>query len=420
MNAPNNLNVTPAWPAEGLTRVPYWIFTRPEVHDLEQERIFRGPTWSYVAMEAEIPRAGDFVTTYIGDTPVVVTRGDDGAVHAWVNRCAHRGALVCRENRGNELTHTCVYHQWAYDHAGNLIGVPFRKGLGGKGGYPADFDMAEHGLQKLRVQSLHGVLFATFSDSVEDLETYLGPVMTGNFARCLAGREIEILGYTRQYVNCNWKLYGENTRDSYHAILLHLFYPTFGIARPQGQRTAIQMSEQGFHNLFTIWKPDEKIDLAVYKENTTRAIEGDQNALEQPQILAFMNERGDDIAITIESLFPNCVFQHIQNGFAMRQIRPKSIDEFELHWTYLGYRDDPPELREHRMRQANMLGPAGLIAMEDAEAGEIIQRGIVRDADRNAFVEMGGSGTEDILTGSGTDENSIRGFWKGYRELMGI
>ena len=295
MNAPQTPGFSLPWPPEGLTRIPYWVFTQPEIHDLEQQQLFRGETWSYVAMEAELSDAGDFVSTFIGDTPVVVTRGDDGALHAWVNRCAHRGALVCRELRGNAQTHNCVYHQWAYDHSGQLIGVPFRKGLSGKGGYPEDFHMAEHGLHRLRVESVHGVVFATFSDHLEDLESFLGDVMVANLQRCLGGRQIEILGYSHQHVNCNWKLYAENTRDSYHATLLHLFYPTFGIARPTGQRAAIDMSRQRFHNLFTVWKPHSDAGMDVYRAQTTRSIEGGDTALEKPEILAFLNERGDDI-----------------------------------------------------------------------------------------------------------------------------
>lgn len=82
-------------------RVPYRVFTDPEYHAREQEKIFQGENWSFVALEAEIPEAGDFKSTFIGETPVIVTRAADGAVHVVVNRCAHRGALVCRELRGN-------------------------------------------------------------------------------------------------------------------------------------------------------------------------------------------------------------------------------------------------------------------------------------------------------------------------------
>ena len=124
------------WPAEGVTRVPYRVFVDPAIYQREQERIFRGPVWSYVALAAELPKPGDFKATFVGDTPIVVSRDKDGSLHAFVNRCAHRGALVCREARGNRASHVCVYHQWSYDLRGRLIGVPFRKGIEGKGGYP--------------------------------------------------------------------------------------------------------------------------------------------------------------------------------------------------------------------------------------------------------------------------------------------
>ena len=180
------------WPDPELTRVPYRVFTDAEVYAREQERIFRGPTWSYLALAAELPNAGDFVSTFVGDTPVVVTRDAAGAIHAWVNRCAHRGALVCRELRGSvgpQGMHTCVYHQWAYDPAGNLVGVPFRKGLGGKGGYPADFDMADHGLTKLRVETVGGLVFGTLSATAPGLAEYPNCPIDGPALGVVHGRD---------------------------------------------------------------------------------------------------------------------------------------------------------------------------------------------------------------------------------------
>ena len=66
-----------------------------------------------------------------------------------------------------------------------------------------------------------------------------------------------------------------------------------------------------------------------------------------------------------------------------------------------------------------MVGPAGFISMEDGEAVNICQRGIARDGDKSSFIEMGGTGTGSI-DHMGFDENPIRGFWKGYRALMGL
>src|SRR6476620_2264644 len=60
----------------------------PDAYQREQERIFRGPTWNFLGLEAEIPNPGDFRTTYVGDTPVIVNCDANGTIYALVNRCA--------------------------------------------------------------------------------------------------------------------------------------------------------------------------------------------------------------------------------------------------------------------------------------------------------------------------------------------
>ena len=143
MNAPADAPNVPLhvdWQRDDYSRIPYRLYHDPEVYALEMERIFRGDCWSYLALEAELPKPGDFRTTWMGDTPVVVTRGEDGRVNAWVNRCAHRGAMVVRKTHGNASEHVCIYHRWCYSLEGDIQGIPFRRGIKGDGGMPADFD----------------------------------------------------------------------------------------------------------------------------------------------------------------------------------------------------------------------------------------------------------------------------------------
>lgn len=64
-----------------------------------------------------MPKPGDYLTSFLGETPVIVTRGHDGEIHAMLNRCAHRGNLVCLKRRGHADDLTCVYHAWRYDLA---------------------------------------------------------------------------------------------------------------------------------------------------------------------------------------------------------------------------------------------------------------------------------------------------------------
>ena len=410
------------WPEEGVSSaVPYGVFTEQAVYDEEQARIYRGPTWNFIGLAADVPNAGDFKTTYVGDTPVVMTRDDKGAIHAWVNRCAHRGALVCRELRGNNAagTYTCVYHQWSFDAAGDLVGVPFRRGLGGKGGYPADFDLKEHGLRKLRVEDYHGVVFATFDENMPGVQEYLGAggAMDEHLQRIFKDREIEVIGHARQYIPSNWKFYAENTKDPYHASLLHLFHMTFGLYR-SSQVGGVKITN-GWHTvLFSRSGTDSEAALADTKQSQLRTYQADTYTLDDMSLLkGRKGEWGDDITLVIMSLMPSLVIQQIQNTLAVRQILPKGRDAFELVWTYFGYKTDDEELRNIRLKQINLIGPAGLISMEDGESSVICQQAVVRDQNDWSCIEMGGRDVEDadhLVT-----ETTIRAFWDHYRELMG-
>lgn len=401
-----------AWPAEEMTRVPYQVFLDSAIYEREQERLFRGAVWNYVALEAEIPQPQDFKATFIGDTPIVVTRDKDGALQAFVNRCAHRGALVCREPRGNRATHVCVYHQWSYDLKGNLIGVPFRKGIGGAAGYPSDFDPVQNGLRRLNVASYKGLIFASFAEDIEPLEEYLGPQMRATLDP-LFDRPIQVLGHARQFIRANWKLYAENVRDPYHASLLHLFHTTFGMYR-SSQAGGMQMDAHGRHSALHSYRRTETEEVAAYQGAELRTYQA-KYTLADPSLL---RGRAEFPGLMIQTIFPCLVVQQIQNTLAVRHIIPRGVDHFELIFTFFGYADDDEDLRAMRIKQANLVGPAGLVSMEDGHATEIVQKAIVNDKSAASLVAMGGrmvADEESLVT-----ETAIRGFWRYYRTLMGF
>src|SRR3984893_11036311 len=76
------------WPAEGLTRVPYWVYSDRDVYDEEQARIFRGSSWSSLCPEAGLAGPHSYRRPSLGAMPVVVTRDQDSSLHAFENRCA--------------------------------------------------------------------------------------------------------------------------------------------------------------------------------------------------------------------------------------------------------------------------------------------------------------------------------------------
>ena len=399
------------WPRSDFSAAPYWFYTDAEIFGLEMERIFRGPTWNYLGLECEIRKPGDFLTCYVGTTPVVLSRSQDGGAHAFVNRCAHRGMQVVRELRGNQARHQCPYHHWCYNSSGELIGVPLLHGADGKGGLPQDFTLETHGLRKLRTATFCGVVFGTFVENPPALEDYLGPAIVERM-RYTLDRPLEVTGYHRHTIRANWKLFSENSRDAYHAPLLHPFLPTFGLMRATDVGKS-QVDRQGFHSLISVWSN-------VGDAAARRGKEGSRTlTLEDPSLVRGFQDYPDGLSLSIISAFPNALFTYVGNAHSVRQIRPKSPGVVDLLYTYFTFADDDAEKREVRRKQGNLFGPAGYVAMEDAEALELIQAGIVRGEDRTfSTIEMGGRTIEDqdhVIT-----EVSIRGFWKGYCGIMDV
>src|SRR5258706_9626775 len=245
-----------SWPEQGVSRVPLHGHSDPEIYAWEQDVIFRGPSWHFLGLEIEVPKPGDYITTFVGDTSVIMIRTEDGRINALVNRCAHKGTIVCYEQRGNKPFLTCPYHNWIYDHDGRLTSVAFERGLKDAVGMPQDFDKAQHRLPKLRVEALSGLLFATFSDAAPSLEDYLGPEMVG-LTRRTVGKKMTILGRYSQMMDNNWKLYAENTRDTYHPSLLHAFFATFKLNRLSAEGGVRQDERNWHHCVFAKRHTDE-------------------------------------------------------------------------------------------------------------------------------------------------------------------
>ena len=200
------------WPAEGVARVPYWVYSDRDLFEDEQARVFRGPTWNFLCLDAELPKPNTYRTSAVGAMPVVVTRDNDGKLNAFENRCAHRGSLLCINERGEARDIVCVYHNWSYDLAGNLTAVAFRKGMGGKGGMPADARPDENPPRKLKVETLCGLVFGTLDrQRAAARNLSRSGDRQGHPPRdARAGARARRL---QPDAASNWKLYMENVKD---------------------------------------------------------------------------------------------------------------------------------------------------------------------------------------------------------------
>jgi salicylate 5-hydroxylase large subunit len=406
----------PAWPDDGYTRLPHWLYRDAAVYRREVERIFDGPSWNYVALEAEVPAPGDHVLTTVGETPVIVVRDGTGDVNVLVNRCAHRGVMLCRTagTEGAAKKFTCPYHQWTYRLDGSLVGVPFRKGVKGNGGMPADFDPSCHGLTRLRVARRNGVVFATHSAATPPFEASLGPEMLRWFDRVFDGRELRVLGYLRQRVPANWKLMMENIKDPYHASLLHVFLVTFGLFRAD-QRSEVRMDDTGAHAVLVSSRGAQVANDATNEMSSFRA----DLQLRDPALLDPVAEFPGDATVVMQTLWPNLIVQQQSNTLATRQLVVRGPGEFDLNWTFFGYADDDEAMVTRRLRQANLMGPSGLVSIDDSEVLALAQDGCdAGTGDDVSIVEMGGRGTEGVP--HMVTEVALRAFYRHYREVMGL
>jgi phenylpropionate dioxygenase-like ring-hydroxylating dioxygenase large terminal subunit len=411
------MNVTESprsWPVETLARVPYWVYQDDANYRSELRRIFEGPVWNYVGLEADLAAPGDFRTTFVGEMPVIVVRGADGRINVFENRCAHRGALIALDDAGTAKRFQCIYHAWTYDLQGNLLSIAFEKGANGRGGMPPSFCKDEHGPRKLRTTTLDGLVFASMSDATPPIEDYLGDQVLGRVRRVLR-KPVRVLGRVVQVLPNNWKLYCENVKDTYHASLLHAFLGTFRLSRFT-QAGGVLVSPDGAHHASTtIDRADDRTSTA-YRDQGIRS-EQDGYRLADPSLFDGVDEFGDGIKLQILTVFPNLVLQQIQNSLAVRQILPKGPGSMELHWTYLGFADDDAEMHRRRLKQSNLVGPAGYVSMEDGCVGGFVQRGAAAAPDVLSVVNMGGEEAESQDTRA--TEASVRGFWKAYRRHMG-
>lgn len=189
-----------------------------QVYEVEAERVFNR-SWIVVGHEQMVSSPGSYVTNYMGEVPVIVTRDPAGDIHVLVNKCAHRANQVCLFDRGKARGFVCSYHGWSYGLDGALNGVPMEQHV-----FPDGLDKSKLGLERLpKVANFHGLLFASFDPTAPALEDWLGADacwILENLVLSVPLGGLELLpGWHRVHSPGNWKLAAENfIGDNYHVV----------------------------------------------------------------------------------------------------------------------------------------------------------------------------------------------------------
>jgi Rieske 2Fe-2S family protein len=184
--------------------LPQPFYADPTFYRLDLENLFYRE-WLFAGHDCEVTRPGDYFTMQVGDYPVIVVRGRDGAIRAFHNTCRHRGSRICAAEKGSAVRLVCPYHNWSYDLDGRLL---FARDMG------KSFDPKPLGLKPVHCESVAGYVFVCIAPEPPDfppfraaVEPYLAPHRL---------REAKVAFESTIVEEANWKLVWENNRECYH------------------------------------------------------------------------------------------------------------------------------------------------------------------------------------------------------------
>ena len=195
------------------------LYISPQIFDQEMTHIFAS-SWVYVGHESEVPEADDFVTRTLGRRPVILTRDRQGSLHVLVNRCTHRGSIICRQDRGKAARFTCGYHAWTFSNEGKCVGIPL------KHAYEPNFKLEAQNLRAAaKVESYRGFVFASLSANVPSLVEHLAHARRYLDEWLDRGERLPIVvraGEMKFNTHANWKTVYDNAGDGYHPPFSHI------------------------------------------------------------------------------------------------------------------------------------------------------------------------------------------------------
>lgn len=408
-------------------RVHGSVYTDEQIFQTEMRYVF-GRCWIFIGHESEVRNPGDFKTSYMGLRPVVMSRDETGEIHVFLNRCRHRGSVVCREERGSVKRFQCQYHGWVYGLDGSLEGVAKHKG-----GYPDDFDKSQFGLMPVpRVEIYRGLVFANMDKDAVTFLDYLGeakPFLDTHLDRAPDGEVEVVQGAHRTEYRGNWKFQAENSTDGYHGDTVHesFFKLVAEFGNKGGQHGAYTQGDLdeifahrmtgrtlGFDNGHGIWESPLTPDAA---DNMKAGPFADYvDWLEEKYGTQRMHEMLNSMNLLI---FPSLAVLHGQ----FRVIRPISVDRTEVAIHFFKLKGASEAYNDFRLSgYQRFFGPASFGSPDDVEIFAFNQTGLQAEEVQWLLLSRGmARETADnmgVRVAESTDETPQRSFHRAWKAHM--
>ena len=402
-------------------RVHRDIYTDPDLFELEMQHVF-GRAWLMLGHESQIPKSGDFFRTEMARQPVIVSRHADGEIYVLLNRCQHRGSLVCHQQSGNARQFVCPYHGWTYATDGELRVIPIAQGYGE--GVPEK--MKSLGLAQVpRVDAYRGFIFASLAEDGPPLADFLGYMKTSfdDFVDRAPDGEIEVVGGVFKHCyDGNWKLVLENHNDTVHPAHVHMSssHAAFEIGEPAGGHEgysdiAIRQMRQNAAPV-AVW---EKLELKAMPyghsimgdyHSDSRLVSGLGNPIFKEYHAALEKRVGPERTAEILAVsrfnslvYPNCSF--MSQFRQLRIVHPVSVNRTVVYSYSFRLKGAPEKMLRDTIAFANVAnGTASWVLTDDLEVYERVQSGLT--AQLSDWVYLGRGFGGDIPDGDGTQRGA--------------